>query len=117
MSSSISSFELRLIEAVLSQQCPSIKVSSDALKGLLVIERSHTTAGGYIKFSEENQTFLPTHESRELGFNGAIRLPNLQFGLGAIVTMHQGKFLHIELFTYDPDRWNGDTEHAEIIPE
>jgi hypothetical protein len=86
---------------------------SPLIPHLHVLSREFTGVGSYTNFRCEG--VADELGDRKIGLEAAISMPNVPMGLGSVLHCEKGKPQCLEIYSYDPEGWDGVFEGFSIV--
>lgn len=115
MSTILTDFEARVIKDIIVFNDGVYLPLLQNLATLKVESRVPTGVGAYINFDRAAQIAIDGIPETELGTDYEIPVPGVPTGLGAVLAVGGGVMQYLELFTYDPETWDGNTNIQPLI--
>ncbi len=110
MSTTLTDFEARVIKDIIEFNDGVYLQLLQNLAILKVESRVPTGVGAYINFDRAAQNAIDGVPETELGTADPVPIPGVLSGLGAVLAVGGGVIQYLELFTYDPETWDGNTD-------
>jgi hypothetical protein len=107
----LNEFELALLRQI-SRQLPAL---TPFLSRLRVLSREFTGVGGFTNFRCDDAD--PNASEQRVILDGAINMPGVPNGMGAVLLLAGGRPKCLETFTYGNDHWDGVFEGFSIVTE
>jgi len=93
----------------LAQQVPSL---GPLIPHLHVLSREFTGVGSFTTFRCEQA--VQELGDAKVGLNASIAVPQLSTGLGSVLHCEKGKPKCLEIYSYDPEPWDGTFDGFSI---
>lgn len=99
--------------AILRHLAQQVACLGPLIPHLHVLSREFTGVGSYTNFRSEG--VVDELGDRKIGLEAAISMPNVPLGLGSVLHCEKGKPKCLEIYSYDPERWDGVFEGFSIV--